>query len=80
MVWQYHSYPSGEEGGNSLFQMISTCLPSRRGRGWVSATCGMTLAFGLIGPFCGSAAGQSVGNAAKAMCYLVDRGKNVYNT
>ncbi len=40
-----------------------------------SAPCGMALAFGLIGPFCGSAAGQSVAYAAKAMCFLVDRGK-----
>jgi hypothetical protein len=28
-------YPSGEEGDNFLVQMISTCLPSRRGRGVV---------------------------------------------
>ncbi len=27
------AYPSGEEGGSFLVQMISTCLPSRRGRG-----------------------------------------------
>ncbi len=25
--------PSGEEGGNFLVQLISTCLPSRRGEG-----------------------------------------------
>ncbi len=65
MVWlNRSSYPMGEEGGNFLVQMISTCLPSGRERGWGSAPCGMTLAFGLIGPFCGSAAGQSVANAA----------------
>jgi hypothetical protein len=30
------TFPSGEERGNFLVQMISTCLPSRRGRGlWV---------------------------------------------
>ncbi len=27
------AYPSMEEGSNFLIQMISTCLPSRRGRG-----------------------------------------------
>jgi len=27
------AYPSGEEAGNFLVQMISTCLPSCRGRG-----------------------------------------------
>jgi hypothetical protein len=27
------AYPSEEEGGNFLVQMISTCLPSRRGMG-----------------------------------------------
>jgi hypothetical protein len=26
-------YPSGEEGGNFLVQLIYTCLPKRRGRG-----------------------------------------------
>ncbi len=28
------------EGGNFLVQMMSTCLPSRRGRGWGPAPCG----------------------------------------
>ncbi len=32
MVWLYRS-PIPVEGGNFLFQMISTCLPSRRGMG-----------------------------------------------
>jgi hypothetical protein len=31
------SYPSGEEGGNFLVQMISTCVPSREGGAWGSA-------------------------------------------
>ncbi len=33
------AYPSGEEGGNFLVQMISTCIPSLRGRGGVGALC-----------------------------------------
>jgi hypothetical protein len=27
------AYPNGEEGGNFIVQMISSCLPSRRGGG-----------------------------------------------
>jgi hypothetical protein len=33
LVWLNHSpIPLGRMGGNFLVQMISTCLPSRRGR------------------------------------------------
>jgi hypothetical protein len=38
-------YPIGEESGNFLIQMISTCRPSRRGRGWGSAPVRRTKRF-----------------------------------
>jgi hypothetical protein len=37
------AYPSRKEGGNFLVQIISTCFPSRRGRGEESAPRGFNV-------------------------------------